>query len=82
VSFAHPMIVNSGYRCPIHNLPYATNSQHIYGKAADIDVSDFNGDGLVNRADWDMLEQVARQVGATYIEPYSMTGAWVHMDWR
>lgn len=33
-----PMTINSGYRCPTHNkaIGGATNSQHLYGTAADI----------------------------------------------
>jgi len=33
-----PIIITSGYRCPAHNKAVggATNSQHMYGKAADI----------------------------------------------
>lgn len=35
-----PVIINSGYRCVIHNANVggAKNSQHLYGKAADISV--------------------------------------------
>lgn len=36
-----PIIINSGYRCPTHNrnVGGAKNSQHMYGKAADIRVN-------------------------------------------
>ena len=36
-----PVTINSGYRCPTHNADIggATNSQHLYGTAADIVVS-------------------------------------------
>lgn len=36
-----PVTVVSGYRCPIHNKAVggATNSQHLYGTAADIQVA-------------------------------------------
>lgn len=36
--FGGPVSVNSGYRCPRHNLSVggATNSQHMRGEAADI----------------------------------------------
>lgn len=35
-----PIIINSGYRCTIHNKKVngAVNSQHLYGRAADISV--------------------------------------------
>lgn len=37
-----PVTINSGYRCPAHNADIggATNSQHLYGTAADIVVKD------------------------------------------
>ncbi|SHK23417.1 Peptidase M15 [Clostridium cavendishii DSM 21758] len=37
----HPIIITSGYRCPAHNAAVngASNSQHLYGTAADIQVS-------------------------------------------
>jgi len=91
-----PMTVNSGYRNPIHNaaLPgSAPESRHIYGRAADIRVDDFNGDGVVNGSmiadpnfgavgdDWAILANLARNEAATFIEPWTLTGAWVHMDW-
>ena len=35
---AGPVVVTSGYRCPVHNeaVGGVKNSQHLYGKAADI----------------------------------------------
>ncbi|MFB3904471.1 MAG: D-Ala-D-Ala carboxypeptidase family metallohydrolase [Acidobacteriota bacterium] len=79
-SFGDAMVVNSGYRCPIHNSHQpgaAVNSRHIYGMAADIDVRDFNGDGQVNRADWDILANAATAHGAV-LEDYDQTRTWVH----
>lgn len=37
-NFDSPVIINSGYRCPTHNANVggAKNSQHLYGRAADI----------------------------------------------
>ena len=37
-----PITINSGYRCPVHNRKVngAVNSQHLYGKAADISLKD------------------------------------------
>lgn len=39
--FGRPVIINSGYRCATHNKAVggASNSQHLYGTAADIVVS-------------------------------------------
>jgi hypothetical protein len=93
-AFGHPMNVNSAYRNPRYNVTVsgAAESQHIYGTAADIGVRDFNNDGAVNGNivdhpqygqvgdDWLLLALAA--VGARYIEPFSITGTWVHMDWR
>ena len=94
--FGHPMAVNSGYRNPVHNMNLpgsAPESRHIYGRAADIDVRDFNGDGVVNGHisvdanfgscgdDWALLANEAVTEGPSYIEPWSQTGGWVHMEW-
>lgn len=37
-AFGHPIIVNSGFRCPLHNTTVggARHSQHMEGEAADI----------------------------------------------
>jgi uncharacterized protein YcbK (DUF882 family) len=78
------MKVNSGYRNPIYNasVSIAKNSRHMYGDAADISSKrDFNGDGVIDRKDWKVLSDAAHNRGAC-VEPFSMTGNWVHMDWR
>ncbi len=79
-----PLTVNSGYRSPIHNanIGGAANSRHMYGDAVDFAVQDFNNDGQTNQTDWQMLADECENEGATYVEPYSMTGTWVHADWR
>jgi hypothetical protein len=82
-SFGQAMTVTSGYRCPIHNatVSTATESQHIYGTAADIRVLDFNkSGGEPDRADWELLRAVADQY-ATWIEEWDGILR-VHMDWR
>ncbi len=86
-NLGHPMTVNSGYRCPLHNASASVggvaNSRHIYGDAADISVRDFNGDGLANQTDWRILRDAANSADTpSYIEPYNQTRTWVHMDWR
>lgn len=71
-----PMPVVSGYRNPTFNASLGnsgTNSPHIYGEAADI--------GVGSMLDWVYLCRVAVRQGAC-VEPYSLTGSWVHMDWR
>jgi len=92
ISLGRSMTVNSGYRCPIKNSKTkgsAKESQHMYGKAADINLGDYNGNGYPDRNDWDTLANIARKENASYIEPASLTfhedirlGRWVHMDWR
>lgn len=89
-NLGHPMTINSGYRCPIHNAAEGgrEESQHIYGLAADVHVEDWNGNGATDNNgngiddDWETLESAALAAGATYIEPFGDTGTWVHMDWR
>lgn len=48
-----PIIINSGYRCPTHNKAVggAKNSQHMYGKAADIRAKDMSPRTLEKFAD-------------------------------
>ncbi len=86
------MGINSGYRCPIHNAsipgPGAVNSQHIYGTAADVGVQDWDNNGATDVTnngisdDWETLSGAAEAANPSYIEPYGITGTWVHMDWR
>ena len=84
------MVVTSGYRCPIHNAAIggAAESQHIYGTAADIAVRDWDGNGATDvdndgiDDDWETLRDAAIAAGATFVEPFVLTGTWVHMDWR
>lgn len=82
--FGRVMITTSGYRNPMKNERTAgsvLNSQHIYGTAVDIQLQDWNGDGIISKLDWDILYQIAHDNGAC-IEPYSLTPTWIHMDWR
>lgn len=48
-----PIIINSGYRCPTHNrnVGGAKNSQHLYGKAADVRVAGMSPRQLEKYAD-------------------------------
>ncbi len=52
-----PVIINSGYRCPIHNAAVggAPNSQHMLGEAADIRVTGMTAG---------QLEAIARTIPA------------------
>jgi len=46
---AGPVVVTSGYRCPVHNeaVGGVNNSQHIYGRAADIYVPGMSQAALI-----------------------------------
>ena len=50
-----PLIINSGYRCPVYNRSKAVgsndNSQHIMGTAADIKATKMSVDNVYNNAD-------------------------------
>jgi uncharacterized protein YcbK (DUF882 family) len=67
-----PIVVNSGYRCPVHNKDVGgvANSQHCQGRAADIYVNGMNNHELA---------QYARQVGFSFVKVYS---GWIHVDVR
>ena len=48
-----PITIVSGYRCPIHNkqVSVATNSQHLYGRAADFIVKGVNPSDVAKAAE-------------------------------
>lgn len=79
----HPMPVASGYRCPIHNAAEggATNSQHIYGTAADVTALDYDSNGIINTDDRDDLHTAA-QAFANWTNDNYVNPMRVHMDWR
>lgn len=67
-----PIVITSGYRCPVHNrrVGGVAHSQHMQGKAADLYVN-----GMNNRE----LARYAKQVGFSFIKVYS---GWIHCDVR
>ena len=69
-----PLIINSAYRCPERNKQVggAENSQHLYGKAADINLKN-----LAFSAD--MMEKFAEEIGFDGIGKYN---SFVHLDVR
>lgn len=69
-----PVLVNSGYRCPVHNgaVCGATNSYHLKGMAADIRVP-----GLAVES----LAALAEQAGFDNIGLYQQHG-FIHVDVR
>lgn len=68
-----PIIINSGYRSPNYNAKIggAKNSQHKYGRAADIRVP-----GLTPK----QVNQIAQETGFGYVEPSNLTPTWTHVD--
>jgi hypothetical protein len=71
------MTLNRGYTTPKHNAtiqpPGATNSNHIYGTAADV---------ASTQVTWGPLKQAAKDAGAC-TEPASLSyPGHVHADWR
>ena len=79
-----PLTITSGYRNPRHNAAVggATESQHIYGTAADIAIIDTDGDGVADETDWQTMANVAcDDAGATFVERYSQSSTHVHADW-
>jgi len=65
----HSMWITSGYRNPIHNAglnpPGALESYHIYGRATDVAIQDFNGDGVTDYTDRLLLRDAAITTGTT-----------------
>jgi hypothetical protein len=75
-NYGAALSLNRGYTTPRHNASIpgaATNSQHIYGTAADV----ASGSG-----DWQAKRDAAKLAGAC-CEPLSISGyGHVHGDWR
>ncbi len=67
-----PIIITSGYRCPLHNreVDGAKHSQHLQGRAVDIKVK-----GIFPKE----VARVAKNVGFTWTKTYS---GWTHIDIR
>lgn len=67
-----PIIVNSGCRCPSHNeaVDGEPDSQHLYGRAADI-----RAPGVEMK----VLAEIAENLRATGVGLYD---GWVHVDTR
>ncbi len=75
-NYGGPLKVNRGFSTPRHNAKIkgaAKNSQHLYGRAADIDS---------DASDWHAKRDAARDAGAC-LEPLAISGyGHVHGDWR
>lgn len=76
-----PIVVNSGYRCPEHNkrVGGVANSQHIFGKAADIYV-----EGWSNKQLLDVIRSltVAKKIYVGYAYIIKNSNRAVHIDVR
>ncbi len=68
----HPIIITSGYRCPLHNKEVggAKNSQHLYGNAVDIKIKGYSPM---------QVAKLAKECGFTWTKVYSR---WTHIDIR
>lgn len=76
-----PIVVNSGYRCPEHNkrVGGVANSQHIFGKAADIYVEGWSNEQLL-----DVIRSltVAKKIYVGYAYIIKNSNRAVHIDVR
>lgn len=70
-NYGDPVVISSGYRCPIHNarIKGAPLSLHVKGKAVDI---------LLNGKSMDTLHKRGLSVGFRGFGFYD--GGWIHMD--
>ena len=78
---AGPVVVTSGYRCPVHNeaVGGVNNSQHIYGRAADIYVPGMSQAALLSLVR-EMVVNEEIYVGYAYAIKNSKRA--VHVDVR
>lgn len=75
-AFGLPIYINSGYRCPEHNkaIGGSKNSQHMFGKAADLDLTRYNA------ADKYRLMQLVFRLGT--FRGVGIESSFVHVDTR
>ena len=90
-AFGNPIVVNSGFRCPLHNQAVggAFQSQHVSGQAADIcaergkygSTEEWKQANLelarviVKNGKWDQI--ILENTGANDLKP-----AWIHVSWK
>lgn len=78
---AGPVVVTSGYRCPVHNeaVGGVKNSQHLYGKAADIYVQSMSQAALLAM----VREMVVKdEIYVGYVYGIKNSSRAVHIDVR
>lgn len=75
--------VTSDWRCPVGHSTLSgasSNSQHVWGKAADFDAPGFN------RSIWKKFVEVAMAAGASKTSGFGSSGfaytTYIHIDWR
>lgn len=80
-AYGHPIYVNSGFRCPLHNTTVGgvSKSQHIEGEAADITA----GSPTENLK----LARIIAQLGnydqiLLYVNPGSTEPQFIHVSWK
>ena len=69
---SEPIIILSGYRCPLHNknIDGATHSQHVLGRAVDIKIKGSSPE---------YVAKIAKKCGFTWVKAYS---TFTHIDIR
>ncbi len=80
-AYDHPIYVNSGFRCPLHNTTVGgvSKSQHIEGEAADITAG--------SPAENLKLAHIIAQLGnydqiLLYVNPGSTEPQFIHVSWK
>lgn len=57
-------------------------SEHQYGRAVDLQVTDFNGDGTVDASDWNLLKALVDEAGPTRVDDIEVSGTGqVRAEW-
>jgi zinc D-Ala-D-Ala carboxypeptidase len=77
--FGKPVKINSAYRCPALNKAVggASNSQHVVGSAADIEVPGVANEEL---AKWIEKNLTFDQLIREFMKPNDPTAGWVHVS--
>jgi len=72
-----PIVVNSGFRCPIHNVAVGggANSQHMKGEAVDITCDDNNGLA-------EIIEQLGRYDQLIRYKRPDGSIRFIHVSWK
>lgn len=76
-----PVVVNSGYRCPLLNetIGGATKSQHMLGQAADIEIRGYSN---LEVAKWIRVNLKFDKCILEFYNPADPRSGWVHVSYR